>query len=478
MKRYLLIPLILLILLTGCVQQQNQHICENNCDLCSLCIDYHCQEAACAEKCQGHHDCANPCIICSRCTNAECAEIACNTKCQGHTEQMYVFPSGDYLTESETHIDTGILVFDLGEHIYVRGNLEELAEKTTTSIEAVTGLDFDTAGVAHQVFPDGKIHVNISWKQVRPGTAAPFSDLGDAWTELDKHVYLSPGDLYVGNGCVIVHELCHMLQFCQSGWFHSPLLNEGFAEYTSYLVLRDMEENDPAMMLDVGSANQILISLNISDYDTVYRQPLESWLQRKYGDENYTIGFRFMAYLHDVYGDYTRWIAAYESAYPYLEKTGYSDVAPQDQEIAVLKAVYGEDVLDGFYPWLKEHEASFAPVLPSPTDLQRVSCANWYPIFGMQDSMAEITGLSYQDLYLNLSAMRKYLAEYKGLNGDDLSLLVSEAVQVYLYRADGSYTAVCTTDPIDLDGIVYIKLVGAGQLDYIRIDGSFCMHWE
>ena len=44
-----------------------------------------------------------------------------------------------------------------------------------------------------------------------------------------------------------------------------------------------------------------------------------------------------------------------------------------------------------------------------------------------------------------------------------------------LYQADGSYTVITATpmEPIPLDGISYIKLIGEGTLDRLEIRGSF-----
>lgn len=427
---------------------------------------------------QSQHQCAHICQRCGLCTNAACGEVVCGDKCPGFGEHVPQFCTGDYITAAEEHISTGSVMLDLGEHIYVRDNLAELTETTVATIEKVTGLNFAGNGMAQANYPDGKLHVNISWKQVRPGAASPDSDLGNAWTTFEKHVYLSPGDLFVGNGCTLIHELCHLLQFCQSGWFHKSMLNEGFAEYTTYQVLQQLQQSEPEMLMAVGSPNELLMGLQIQDYALIYEKPVEYWLGRSYVVENYTVGFRFAAYLHDVYGDYSGWIGAYEVAYPYRESDGQNGTASADREIAILKKVYGEQVLEGFYPWLREHEASFDPVLPGWLDLREVAGANWYPTFSMEQSKAELTGLQYRQLYLNLEPMRKYLSAYKGFDAGDLRLVLSEAVPVRLYRADGGFSEVCTAEPIPLDGIICIQLMGEGSLDCLRVEGAFCGDWQ
>ena len=46
------------------------HVCEHVCPDCGLCLDAECQDAACAEKCQGHpHVCKSVCDGCGKCYN-------------------------------------------------------------------------------------------------------------------------------------------------------------------------------------------------------------------------------------------------------------------------------------------------------------------------------------------------------------------------------------------------------------------------
>ena len=67
------------------------HECESKCEECGKCLDTECTEAACAEKCEGHvppHECESVCAICKKCKDAECAEDACAEKCEGHFEEV------------------------------------------------------------------------------------------------------------------------------------------------------------------------------------------------------------------------------------------------------------------------------------------------------------------------------------------------------------------------------------------------------
>ena len=454
------------------------HDCANVCPQCQKCTNLDCSETVCRFKCQGHHECTDPCAQCGWCQNADCAESACAHKCQGHWEEPYIFPTGDYVTDTEVHIDTGTLVFDIGENVYVRGDLAELAEKMVASMEKVAGLDFDGAGYAKGAFADGKVHVQAGRNMVLVESAV-YSEYGNAYAGVWDHAVISPGNLF-NRGYVIIHELGHVMMFRQSEWCHSQLLNEGFAEYTAYLALLDLAETDPAWFLYVNIPERFLNNMRIYDYDALYAQPLEYWFENIFessDNANYSIGFRFMAYLQDVYGDYSKWITEFEKTYCFREIAPNSNVSAVEHQITALKATYGEDVLDNFYPWLQEHEDIFeGDYREAPLDLRGTESVNWYPVFNGVYSRAEMNNLQYKDLYVNLNSMRQYLTEYKGFDSSDLQLVTSEPIYVRLYQADGSYTTVYTDQPISLEGVAYIKLVGEGSLESIRLEGSF--RWE
>ena len=63
------------------------HNCANICPVCGLCMDATCEEAVCANKCQGHHECESECPTCGLCMDATCQEAVCANKCQGHATE-------------------------------------------------------------------------------------------------------------------------------------------------------------------------------------------------------------------------------------------------------------------------------------------------------------------------------------------------------------------------------------------------------
>ena len=472
---------ILMLVFTACKPDDATaaHSCENVCEKCQKCLDAACAEAICAEKCQGHHACENVCGVCQKCFNTDCEQQVCAAKCEGHSESPFVFSDGDYITTTDTSIDTGTAMLDIGPGIYVRGDLAEKIETVLTTIETVSGLDFDGIGFEELIHKDGKIHiranrdhlyVNQDWYQ-----GSSYSEAGKASASLADHVNVSPGDLLIGHDYAVAHELSHVLMYRQAGWAHCQMLDEGFAEYTTYLTLLELEKSAPEYLTMLSVPSLCVNNMSMIT-EGMYEHPIEYWFEHTISSDyslntNYVIGFRFMSYLDHVYGDYTSWTLKFNEMYPYPNDWSLN-VSPVEQQIAVLKATYGDGVLDGFYPWLKANESKFqrnnAPLMA----LEGVEAINWYPKFDAAGARVCMEPrFTYKDLYINIESARKYLSEYKSCDISDLKLKISDKIVVNLYRADGSYTTVRGGKTVSLDGISYIKLVGEGYLSKLEILG-------
>ena len=429
-----------------------EHACDSRCPDCGLCANSGCTEAACAEKC------------------------ACTQK-----EDPHAFSQGDYITGGPVSVDTGTLVFDIGANVYVPGYLAQAGEVVATTIEKITGLDFDGAGYARQNFPDGKVHIRVSRDYLYAGQdwfqGLATSELGSAQASAWQHVEMCPGDLLFSNNYTLVHELSHVLMYRQSEWHHSQLLNEGFAEYTTYLTLLELERTNPAIAyhLDKSSHPVANMMLTEQEYAQLFSQPLEYWFENilECGNSNYTIGFRFMAYLQKVYGDYSKWIPAFERTYSFGQKDGDTDVSAAAQQIQVLKATYGADVLDNFYPWLKANRQMFdqSGYESAVTDLTGASQINWYPIFNAIESSVTLEQVKYRELYINLETVKLYLGQYKAVDTSGLYLENPGNISIVCYRQDGSCSVPTKAEKISLEGISYIKLVGEGKLSGLQIKG-------
>lgn len=419
------------------------------------------------------HVCDNVCSTCGLCSDATCPEKACIEKCAGHE----VLPKGNYITTEGTVVEIDSVVYHIGSNIYVPDSIESLSNVAIGVMEQVSGLQFDGNDNYLVNRIDKKSHIYITRDNLYAGmdwyTGWDSNELGSAYAN-DNNVWLAPGDLLLGNSYTIIHELAHVLMWRQSQWYHEKTLNEGFAEYTAYLTLLEMEEKHPEAAVYFDKSTSSVNSMNMSHED-LYKQPIEYWLNHPFedgGNGNYSIGFRLMAYLQDVYGDYSSWIANFDKQYSFKDREQTDNVSPVEHRIAILKQTYGEDVLDNFYPWLKAHEDYFEVDYFKVIDRSGLQNMNLYPRYNSFEERMVLEDIKYKDLYINLEPARKYIGEYKGR---DISKLVLESLYplaVNLYKADGSFTQITIEDePVSLEDITGIQLVGEGTLKRLEISG-------
>ena len=387
----------------------------------------------------------------------------------------YAFPEVGYITTEAETVDTGDLVYHIGENVYVPGHLQQISTVLAETAQRVSGLTFAGTGYAQSLYPDDKIHVTVSRDQIP--NDYPYAETGAAYADRRTHAMLPPGDLFLQDIDAIPHEISHVMRFKQSGWDFPRPLEEGFAEFTSHWILKHLEETDPTSAFYLGRSCSNPWNMSITDYDALYAQPIEYWLEHEFpysGNTYYCVGFRFMYYLQDTYGSYSRWITDYEAAYPCTAPShsweGISADLPSILD--VMKQTYGADVLDNFYPWLRENQNLFEPVWDvTYVDATAVDAVNLYPRMYDTYSHTELYRMDYEDLYVNLESVRSYLENYKGIDASTLTLYNPDKITVNLYHADGSYVTVYGHEEISLADISYIKLVGNGRLDLLRIYG-------
>lgn len=424
--------------------------------------------------------------FCDHCGDrlSQCADSDSDNYCDHCGKKLnnaYDFSPVGYVTTAEETIDTGALVFHIGENVFVPGHLREVSAALAQTLPQVTGLPLTGNGYGCKQFRDGNIHITATRDSLYGGqdwfTGLDSSELGSAWADITMHASVCPGDLFLYDNYAIIHEVSHVLRFKQTGWFFTMPLEEGFAEFTTHQVLKALEETNPTAAYYLGRSCQTTWNMFITDYDALYAQPVEYWLENEFpysGNPNYVVGFRFMWYLQEVYGSYTKWLTDYEAASPYTA-SGFGWEGENADPATVLesmKQTYGADVFDKFYPWLRANEALFEPKWDVyHADYTDVEAVNLYPRFWADTSYTELYRMDYEDLYVNLESVRTYLEDYKGINASALTLYNPGKVTVNLYRADGSYTTVSGRKEVSLKDISYIKLVGKGQLDLLRIYG-------
>lgn len=437
---------------------------------------------------QKPHECERICGNCGLCLDSECNEDVCVNKCSGHQETPYEFSYVDgFITDKRISIDTGKIVYDIEKGIYVPGHIEELINVVVPIMEEITGHSFD--GVKNYggklFFDDKKTHVHVSrenlYAEMDWYEGLKTNELGSAYASASGHVEVAPGDIL--DCSTITHELGHVLMFRQAEWSYGVMLNEGYTEYTLYRVAEEMKKNHPEYLyyFDIIPECQIN-NLIVMSYNEMYKEPITHWIDNSFEhafNNSYAIGFRFMWYLDEVYGDYTKWVDEAEKLYPYDKHTMYTDILDTDKIIEVVKSAYGDDVWDNFYDWMKKNKSKFESVRSSQLDLADVNEVNLYPSFDaieseLSFSVSYINGLyNYEDLYINLEPARTYLEEYKGLDASNLVLKIDSNAKINLYRQDGSFETVSNTrGSVKLsEDICYIKLVGKGSFRNLYITG-------
>ncbi len=386
------------------------------------------------------------------------------------------FPSGTITTEP-TVITTNYLELNIPANVYISDDLVDNINIITAVMETVSGLKFQ--GNPHYA-PD-LLNVEV----------IKMTDTESEYGPADAYhggLTISSGDLvYL---YALVHECSHALQYNQSPWFYCIWAMEGISTYTTYKTSLYIEEHYPELIYVVGSPNQCISDYEIFDYSELYKYPLEYWMENTFeysGNNNYSIGFRFMQYLDEVYGNYTQWITEYEEMNSFHSSSTNTDVLAIEEQIEAFKATYGDDVFEGFYPWLKDHESAFEYRLE--LDLRGAEKIQRYPMFwgyGIEYYMDGVgywkTEVLYKDLIIDFSAGKKYMTEYKGRNTDGMVLNITQGVIVELYDADGRLLRVERTEEngplsyrpmesISLDGVSFIKLVGEGKFSRWEITG-------
>lgn len=481
-----------MVLLTGCSAQQPEppaHQCSTPCADCGLCGDANCQDPSCAEKCSCSHVCGHACPDCGMCLDPDCQDEICVRKCTADHTPVDVpaeesaametaVPQEDFITTEAISLDMGTFVYDIGPGIWVPRHICQTAETVAAAMEKVSGLSFEgDSRYSRDGYPDGKVHVTASRDLLYVNEdwykGLDTSEFGGAYSSAYGHVVLSSGDI-LGHGNALTHELGHVLSFRQTPWYFCRVLSEGFAEYTSYLAALEASATDPAWGYYLGDPREILRNNSIDSYKELYKHPMEYWFENEFahaGNGNYTVGFRFMAYLQDVYGDYSRWITEFENTYCFQTREQQDDVADPLLIIEVLKAAYSPDVLDNFYPWLKDHAKELEEDEKAYRDLSGTEELDLYPAFNAITSSTMLERFQYQDLTIHLEPAKAYLEQYKDVDISDARIKLSGPVQIELLDGQGELIAAEKTDTLPLEGVSSIRLTGSGKLAYFKIIG-------
>ncbi len=368
------------------------------------------------------------------------------------------------ITTGYTKLNTKHLELSVPLKVYIPDDLVENVDIVTSAMEKVSGMQFE--GNPKYSSELLSVQVEKMWGTER--------ELGNAYA-FAGNVYMSPGDLVELSA--LIHECSHALQYNQSGWSYCEWAMEGIATYTRYKTQAYIEQQYPELVPIAGFVDQSFNDLVITDYDELYKHPMEYWVENTFEyswNDNYPIGFRFMWYLDEVYGDYTKWIYEYEKINPYYLSDKVSNKVEPEDQIKIFKTVYGEDVFEDFYRWLEMNRKRF--VSGTVADLSHAEKIQVYPTCAYSKINYSLQhSFRYQDLFVDIAVGREYLNEYKGKNTQDMVLSVSEGTVLELYDAEGNLLRkegpTQRDQQIPLDGVSYLKLVGSGTLTQFIIEG-------
>lgn len=257
------------------------------------------------------------------------------------------FSSGS-VTQEPTVITTEHFRFEIPANVYIPDGFEEKVEQIASLVEHFSGLTLNS----NPNYDEGLILVEV----IKPiNTEA----------ELQEHASASPGIIYLQSGDLLdlgtlAHEMSHYLQYNQSPWFYCTWAMESISTYTTYKIQKYIQENDSELLSFVGTTNKSLSDLKITNFDALYENSMEYWIDHVFeysGNTDYSIGFTLAWYLDETFGDYTKWILEYEKANPYYDSGADDMMLSGEEQLRAFTMTYGEDVFDNFYAWLKQNQS-------------------------------------------------------------------------------------------------------------------------
>ena len=291
----------------------------------------------------------------------------------GYSEAPLSSVSESFITEDITYIDTGHVFIRVEKGIFVPCGLTEVMEKAYLALEESAGIKFK----------NGRIIVVVTTDPSSPDDESEMSGGTYAYSDGSGVLHIASGDLALGNSYAFLHEASHVLHHSYTSNSPSQICSEGFAQYNAYKCLKLLEEKDQKTAYFFGPSDFASSDMTIPDPSTVYAESIEYWMENGFpfeysGNGSYSVGFRFMAYLDEVYGNFNAWIETSG-----MEKVTNGQDLTIEQEINALKKAYGDDVLDNFYPWLKKNEEHFPTsyVAFSEYDLTEADNLPLYPFF-------------------------------------------------------------------------------------------------
>ena len=361
--------------------------------------------------------------------------------------------------------------YDFGEPVYVVDGYIEKLQALYDTTEAITGMTFH-GRIVKETMDEYLVFILLKNAFV-PGAHEDCDTGSTGVFPTNRNLSISQSDALLGKSVDPLAGLATILMTDTAYHRFNDIYDSGFSVYTAYKVQKYLEAHDPQLAMVSRDSAEILMNYHIHDgLQTLKEKNMDYWMNHPdslwneiVGNGPASVGFYFMMYLDEVYGDYCGWVSAYGENYPcrYANNTSH-----MEEQIQVMKDVYGEEVFDRFYPWLEEKlNSSFAFDPDYSWRKQYV----YYPLFAGYGYEPRMFDGKYEDMCVSLAEYRNYMTEFKGYDLEGLTLVNSRPVTVALYDRDGRFiTATWGTRisqyeyQIDLRDVYYIRFVDTGKV--------------
>ena len=434
-----------------------------------------------APTCQSAGSQHTDCTICNKKVQTQTLKANSTHKYEGNFCELcgkkspdFEFPSG-YITTKPTEIETEYCILKMDQNVYVVDSVAEKVDIVCRALEEVTGLKFK-----NDTYGKDKVVINVTRGEEPWGITGEDEEPFPEYTVTStREITIGPGGLFISQSDVLIHELVHALHFSQTKWQPHDIFIEGFAQYVTMLALQYLSEHHPDIQYTIAYVDY-LVKCAVIYTDELYKEKIEYWFEHPFTHMphnhsedayHYSIGFRIMWYLHDTYKDYTKWILFREVTDP-SSNYRHPNINNEDW-FAEIKQIYGNDILDNFYPWLKANEILFEFDLNTRDtfDLTNIEYITLYPHFDTSANFTETGKITYNNLLIDIEEAKKYLTEYKGKHVKYLHFSGMNDTLVSYYDKDGNLIKESTTNTWIDDNVSYIKLNGSGTINNLHVRG-------
>lgn len=298
-------------------------------------------------------------------TTTATTTVATTAKAEVPTESRITLSgnaSDKFIADKYCYAESDKVVIYFEKGVEIRGDMLKTAEEAMTDLENYTGLKFSKnyqgnhfcADTIYLFEPDMKRfeNVNPDFKKVN----IYIVTLGNSIQYTDQTgIVVESFDFYREETfCqVLYHELTHLLHL-RNGNSLGTVLNEGFAEHTTYEVLKKRKSAPWSIIQYYGSTYQLDPTL-FDQKDAGFRYVIDK------KTDNYHYGYRFVTFIYQTYGpDVMNKIISDATASGFDDSYSDNPFIEEKNEMMkkIIKRNTSEDVFEKFSVWVKNNWAN------------------------------------------------------------------------------------------------------------------------